>query len=210
MFKSKKVTVASVTAIILIILTILVFVYLNDNSVILKVKQVGKGVEYTVNLNSDVKECGIVEDVYMAGELYSSRLVVYNDSVSADKNHTEHGSLDYLVHYAESGGFDGLDFIFKHNESVTSTSNIILPREIYTGCGSRPSFMTTQNSNKKQFRYKLTADDSFDLLTIALSTRTDGAIYANFDGKYAPNEQDLRNDTVVVYRFVTSSASLRE
>jgi hypothetical protein len=70
--------------------------------------------------------------------------------------------------------------------------------------------MTAHNSRKKQFRFKLTADDSFNLLTIALSTKKDGGIYANFDGKYAPNEQDLHNDTVIVYRFVTSSTSLRK
>ena len=206
MFKSKKIIVAFVTVIIMIIFTIFFSAYLNDNSVRLTAKQVGKGVEYTAKLNSDVKECGIVEDVYMAGELYSSRLVLYSDNVS----YTEHGSLDYLVHSAESGSFDGLDFIFRHNESVTSTSQVTLPRESYTACGSRPSFMTVHNSSKNKFRFKLTADDSFNLLTIALSTKKDGVIYTDFDDKYIPSEQDLHNDTVIIYRFVTSSTSLRK
>ena len=50
-------------------------------------KQIGKGVEYTVQLNSDVKECGIVEDIYMQGNLYSSRLVSYCDSVQNLENY---------------------------------------------------------------------------------------------------------------------------
>lgn len=173
-------------------------------------KQNGKGIEYTAKLNGDVKECGIVEDIYMEGKLYSSRLVIYNDSVSAEKNYTESGSFDYNTHLAEKGGFNGIDFIFHHNSAVTSTSPVALPRENYTGCGSHPSFMTTANINKNKLHYKILANDSFDLLTIALSTREDGGIYANFEGNYAPSEQDVRNDTVIIYRFVTSSTSLRQ
>ena len=182
----------------------------NKTDIWIEPKQIGKGVEYTVQLNRDVKECGIVEDIYLQGKLYSSRLVIYNDSISADENYTNQGSFDYNVHFSEEGGIDGMEFIFRHNEYVTSSSAVSLPREKYTGAGSHPSFMTAYNYNKKHLSYKMLANDSFDLLTIALSTMENGGIYANFEAEYTPDDADMRNDTVIVYRFVTSSTSLRE
>ena len=182
----------------------------NKTDILIEPKQIGKGVEYTVQLNRDVKECGIVEDIYLQGKLYSSRLVIYNDSISADENYTNQGSFDYNVHFSEEGGIDGMEFIFRHNEYVTSSSAVSLPREKYTGAGSHPSFMTAYNYNKKRLSYKMLANDSFDLLTIALSTMENGGIYANFEAEYTPDDADMRNDTVIVYRFVTSSTSLRE
>ena len=182
----------------------------NKTDIWIEPKQIGKGVEYTVQLNRDVKECGIVEDIYLQGKLYSSRLVIYNDSISADENYTNQGSFDYNVHFSEEGGIDGMEFIFRHNEYVTSSSAVTLPREKYTGAGSHPSFMTAYNYNKKRLSYKMLANDSFDLLTIALSTMENGSIYANFEAEYTPDDADMRNDTVIVYRLVTSSTSLRE
>lgn len=182
----------------------------DTTSISITPKQKGKGIEYTAKLNSDVKECGIVEDIYLQGKLYSSRLLIYNDSVSAEDNYTDSGSFDYVVHSSEDVGFNGMDFIFYHNDAVSSTSPVALPRESYTGCGSKPSFMTQHNYNKDNLTYKMLANDSFDLLTIAFSTIENGGIYANFEAEYAPTEQETRNDTVIVYRFVASSTSLRE
>ncbi len=173
-------------------------------------KQNGKGIEYTAKLNSDVKECGIVEDIYLQGELYSSRVVIYNDSVSADENYTDYGSFDYNVHFSEEGGIYEMEFVFRHNEYVTSTSTVALPREKYTGAGSQPSFMTAYNYKKNNHHYKMLANDSFDLLTISFSTRDNGGIFTNFEAEYAAEDADMRNDTVIIYRFVTSSSSLRE
>ena len=169
-------------------------------------KQIGKGVEYTVQLNSDVKECGIVEDIYMQGNLYSSRLVSYCDSVQNLENYRYTEYIEYEVRSSNDyHAFDEMDFIIKDN-GVTATCPVALPREGYTGCGSYPPF----RAKNKNPHHKLLANDSYDLLTVAFSTMENGGIYTNFAGEYSSSEADRFNDTVIIYRFVTSSTSLRK
>ena len=175
-------------------------------SIWIEPKQIGKGVEYTVQLNSDVKECGIVEDIYMQGNLYSSRLVSYCDSVQNLENYRYTEYIDYEVRSSNDyHAFDEMDFIIKDN-GVTATCPVALPREGYTGCGSYPPF----RAKNKNPHHKLLANDSYELLTVAFSTMENGGIYANFAGEYSSSDADRFNDTVILYRFVTSSTSLRK
>ena len=170
-------------------------------------KQIGKGVEYTVQLNSDVKECGIVEDIYMQGNLYSSRIVSYCDSVQNLENYRYTEYIDYEVRSSNDyHAFDEMDFIIKDN-GVTATCPVALPREGYTGCGSYPPF---RMKNIKNPHHKLLANDSYNLLTVAFSTMENGGIYTNFTAEYSSSDADRFNDTVILYRFVTSSTSLRK
>ena len=175
-------------------------------SIWIEPKQIGKGVEYTVQLNSDVKECGIVEDIYMQGNLYSSRLVSYCDSVQNLENYRYTEYIDYEVRSSNDyHAFDEMDFIIKDN-GVTATCPVALPREGYTGCGSYPPF----RAKNKNPHHKLLANDSYELLTVAFSTMENGGIYTNFAGEYSSSDADRFNDTVILYRFVTSSTSLRK
>ena len=75
-------------------------------------KQIGKGVEYTIQLNRDVKEFGIAEDIYMEGKLYSSRLVSYCDSVQNLEGYKFTEYIDYEVKgNNEYQAFNELNFI---------------------------------------------------------------------------------------------------
>ncbi len=185
-----------------------VSMYYSTTEIWIEPKQIGKGVEYTIQLNRDVKEFGIVEDIYMEGKLYSSRLVSYCDSVQNLEGYKFTEYIDYEVKgNNEYQAFDEMDFIIKDN-GVTAVCPVALPRDSYTGCGSYPIFLKYENVKKP--RHKLLANDSFDLLTIAFSTMEDGGIYANFKAEYTPGEADFLNDTVIIYRLVTSSTSLKE
>lgn len=163
------------------------------------IKNNGRMVEFTCNLEEPVHSYAIYEDIYENGELISSSPRIM-DSFREDGGATPRQftfSLTVDPVYAETGsGFAGeLNCKWTGTGSISWTA--VLPKVYYTG-----SVFIAEDEGKQ----RIYTEDSVTLLTELLSTREDGSLTVQSKG------QSLIecNDTVVVYRLVTSSENIEQ
>lgn len=161
----------------------------------LRAEQNGNGVSFSCELKEPVRSWAVYEDVYENGALVSSlprvidTLQEYGGASPRDLRMT----LNVPAVYAEGDGFAGT--LEVHVDGITW--NTSLPRDHYTGMGS----VLGDGSGRSLGRRALADNGSAALYTVLLSTRPDGGISL---GGTAGNGL-LTNDTVVQYRFVTST-----
>lgn len=164
----------------------------------LQAEQNGNGISFSCELKEPICSWAIYEDIFENGTLVSSRPCVsdsfreYGGASPRDLRMT----LDVPAVYAEKDGFEGI--LEVHFSGVGDfTCDIGLPKDHYTGRGS----ILGDGSGESPGRRKLAGDGSVALYTVLLSTRPDGGISL---GGMA-GDGLLKNDTVVQYRFVTST-----
>lgn len=166
----------------------------------LKAEHTGSTVSFTCEMREPIRSWAIYQDVYENGKLTSSRPCAF-DSFQDDGGASPRefsGSLTVNPVYAEEGGFEGsLDICLQCVGSFTWTCDI-LPRDHYTGMAS----VLGDGANAPG---KLENEGSAALYTVLLSTAPSGAIRAG-----GTAEDLLANDTVVQFRFVTSTLPLKE
>ena len=162
----------------------------------------GNGVAFACEMKEPIRSWAIYEDIYENGELISSRPCIM-DSFQDDGGASPRElwtTLSVSPVYAEDG-FSGeltVNFGLDGAGTVSATRSITLPKDHYTGMGS----VFGDGGEETPARWKLEDDGSVALYTVKFSTLPDGGIRAGgrvFD-----------DDTVVRYRFVTSTLSMGE
>lgn len=144
-----------------------------------------------VHLDDNVNEYAIYEDVYEYGQLLYSSVVAYNNS--NDEPYFEK-DLNFNLYCDYTFGTDQLTLYDEYYENgVTATRYVTLPKDTYKGYMN--GYVSTDG--KKE----LLANDSVDLMYVVLSSYENGAAYTNY--------KDEKNDTVIVYKLVTSSVPTR-
>lgn len=172
----------------------------------LEAEQSGNAVSFTCEMKEPIRSWAIYEDIYENGELISSSPCImdsFQDDGGASPRELRttlsvppvYEMDGFSGELAVSFGFDGAGVFF-------ATRNITLPRDRYTGMGS----VLGDGSEEGPARWKLEDDGSVALYTVMFSTRPDGGIRAG--GTAGSGLFD--NDTVLQYRFVTSTLSMGE
>lgn len=168
----------------------------------LEAKHTGSTVSFTCGMKEPIRSWILYQDIYENGKLVSSRPHVF-DSFQDDGGALPRefsGSLTVKPIYAKEGGFDGSLDIYLQCVGGFAWECDILPKEHYTGMGS-----VLGDGVKTPGRWKLEDDGSVVLYTVLLSTEPNGGIRAG-----GTADDVFANDTVVRYRFVTSTLSLEE
>lgn len=169
----------------------------------LEAKHTGNTVVFTCEMKEPIRSWILYQDIYENGKLVSSRPHVFNsfqDDGGASPREFS-GALTVEPIYAEEGGFDGSLDIYLQCVGDFTWKCDILPQEHYTGMGS-----ILGGGSEKTDRWKLEDDGSVVLYTVILSTRPDGGIRVGG----TENMGIFDNDTVLQYRFVTSTLPLEE
>lgn len=152
-----------------------------------KVSEVNGKVDIVIDFDDNVKEIAFYEDIYEHGKLVSSSLASYantNDNTPFERHYHNQYSMEHTF------GTDKLTVFCSYvDNGVGTTRYSTLPKDTYKGY-----LNGVINTNGKK---ELLANDSVELMYIALSDYDDGGIRTDYKSEY--------NDTVVVYRLVTSS-----
>lgn len=178
----------------------------------LKAEQNGNEVSFTCELKEPIRSWAIWEDIYEEGRLVSSRACVM-DSFQEDGGASARQFTGMLSVRPENK----LDDEFQHakdipdltemayhiealNVSVRSMGGFkweltTLPKDHYTGMGS-----VLGDGIKTPDRWQLEDDGSVVLYTVLLSTEPEGGIRVG-----RTTDDVFANDTVVQFRFVTST-----
>ena len=164
----------------------------------IKATHEGTSVELECNLETPIYSYAIYEDVYENGELISSEAIVF-DCFQEDGGATPRRttlSLDAKPVNRSEGGFSGeLSLYFDGLAHLTRK----LPKNHYTGI----AYVAAEIGNGISGKQKVVTEDDVTLLTILISTDPDGEVVV----KTQDSTLVQSNDTVVIYRFVTSEGS---
>lgn len=150
----------------------------------------GVGVEFTYNLPEPVRSWAIYEDIYEEGVLISSspRLMDDFQEDGGSSARRETMCLTFTPVYEEEGFAGTLRCAYSCN-GTSAKWELPLPKDHYAGMGMSPG--------GKASRYELEENGGILLYSIALND--------DFSGVEA---EASRNDTVVQYRFVTSTEGM--
>lgn len=168
----------------------------------MEAKHTGSAVAFTCEMKEPIRSWAIYEDIYENGELISS-IPRLSDSFRGDDGASSRelrGSLSIPPVYETDNGING-DLTVHFSATGGVTWGLTLPKEHYTGMGS-----ILGDGSGQAGRWKLEDDGSVVLYTVMFSTQPNGAIQVGG----TENMWISDNDTVLQYRFVTSTLSLKE
>jgi len=159
-----------------------------------KIEHEAYTVKLSCKLENPILSYAVYEDIYEDGVLISSTPRI-TDSFRAEDPREISASLSAPVVYTAGGsGFDGKMPCSWNAAGGSKNWEIVLPKSLYTGRG----IITAEHGKQS-----LEPGDSIELQTILFSTDPDGKLTTMH------REKTLMecNDTVVVYRLVTSAES---
>lgn len=154
---------------------------------------------FSVRFDKDIKWYGICADIYENSQLISSDVILYNtiteNNYANEKEFSASLYLNLLTPYynlssqVDNNNYDMLNLVFSRDNVESSLVVSNLPAKNYTGWAISPMF----GNNKSKF--KLTANDSFNLLSIVLPTDINSSVYTDI----------WKNENIVVFKLITSS-----
>ena len=143
-----------------------------------------------------IKAYAIFEDIYENGNLISSEMIIFDNF--QDEGGASPRKMSISLHpqpiLGENSSFIG-EFSLKYEGAGTAHLTRKLPKDHYTGSG----YFANNIGNALFKKQKIKNNDSIDLLTVIYSTDPEGGI-----GIGEGNNVVQHNDTVVIYRLVTS------
>lgn len=153
-------------------------------------------VEIECNFALPIKAYAIFEDIYENGNLISSEMIIFDNF--QDEGGASPRKMSISLHpqpiLGENSSFIG-EFSLKYEGAGTAHLTRKLPKDHYTGSG----YFANNIGNALFKKQKIKNNDSIDLLTVIYSTDPKGGI-----GIVEGNNVVQHNDTVVIYRLVTS------
>ena len=145
---------------------------------------------------SPIKAYAIFEDIYENGNLISSEMIIFDNF--QDEGGASPRKMSISLHpqpiLGENSSFRG-EFSLTYEGTGTAHLTRKLPKDHYTGSG----YFANNIGNALFKKQKIKNNDSIDLLTVIYSTDPKGGI-----GIVEGNNVVQHNDTVVIYRLVTS------
>lgn len=163
-----------------------------------RIKQIKNNapVEIECNFALPIKAYAIFEDIYENGSLISSEMIIFDNF--QDEGGASPRKMSISLHpqpiLGENSSFIG-EFSLKYEGAGTAHLTRKLPKDHYTGSG----YFANNIGNALFKKQKIKNNDSIDLLTVIYSTDPEGGI-----GIGEGNNVVQHNDTVVIYRLVTS------
>lgn len=189
----------SVVAVILAVIVCGTNAAKNDSWI--KGTQDATSVELECNLETPIRSYAIYEDVYENGELISNEAIIF-DGFKEEGGATPRKAtmtLNAQPVSAEEGGFSGALSLY-YEAAGTAHMERKLPKDHYTGV----VHVAAEIGNRILSKQKIATEDSVIILTVLLSTETDGKVVVE-DKEHTLMES---NDTVVIYRLVTSEEGI--
>lgn len=201
MLRWKQATPAVILVSALLVILALIFCGTNTGASGSWIKGVhgATSIELEYHFADPIHSYAIYEDMYENGELLSSEAIVLDDLQDQGGATPRQGALSLNVHLPScETGFSGqLSVHFTGTGTVSQTRK--LPKEHYTGAGYVPSEIGSGIFG----RQSIAPEDTVTLLTILLSDQPNGEVVL----KAQNNSLVQSNDTVVIYRLVTSERS---
>ena len=155
---------------------------------------------YTWNLEQPIQSWAIYEDVYSDGRLISSAARISDSFVDNGGASGRNDSffLDVTPIFAanDDGFVNELKVVYSGAGTIEWT--LLLPHSHYSASAGHNHLLREPFDSRN--RFKLENNDEIILYSQLFSTAEDGSIYVD----------DLKNDAVVQYRLVTSTAPLQE
>lgn len=196
-WKQAKPIVVFLAALAVMIALIVCGTNATKNDSWIKGTQHATAVELECNLETPIRSYAIYEDVYENGELISSESIIF-DGFKEEGGATPRKAsmtLNAQPISTEEGGFAG-EISFYYEAAGTAHMERKLPKDHYTGV----VHVVAEIGNGVFNKQKIDVEDSVTILTVLLSTEPDGKVVVE-DKEHTLMES---NDTVVIYRLVTS------
>lgn len=167
-----------------------------DNSWI-KATHEATSMELEYNLAPPIHSYAIYEDIYENGELISSEVIIFGSfqEEGGDSPRRTTLALNAQLVSDEEDGFSAELFLDFENTGIVHMARK-LPKDHYTGS----LYVAAEIGAGIFSKQKVATEDNVTLLTILLSTDPEGKVIVNNQN----NTLVQSNDTVVIYRFVTS------